>query len=171
MSPTREDLIRFLTKEPQAGMFALIDQYRATPDEILKTLNAHSDFERCAPRPEDGGEFAWRMSAMAIDPVVRATAFKHLRAIEQPPQRRERQRAQNDGAQRASLPVANSTANALVMWLMANPGEWLITQIAEARGCTIATIRDHIKRSRDTIATRRQNGHDNGPVLVSLKSA
>ncbi len=164
-TPTREDLVQLLTKEPQIGLTALAALYLADAVDILKALQASSDFERCAPRPEDGSGFAWRLSSLAVDPRVRAAAIKHQRTIEQPPQ----MRAFHNGAPRSSLPLAGDGArNVLVQWLQANPGEWLVTQIATARGISIAAVRDHIRKHPDLITKRRPQGKSH--LLVSLRT-
>ena len=63
-----------------------------------------------------------------------------------------------------------SSGNVLIDWLQANPGEWLISQIATARGVSIAAIRSHVQQHRDRITKRRANSIG-GALLISLKTA
>lgn len=165
MIPTREDLVQLLTTNTQLGLAAMAVVFRADDRAVLRVLKATDDFEPCAPRDNDGKGFAWRLSSLAVDPRVRAAALEHHRHIEQPPQVRSRRHA----ADRAVLPM-RSSGNVLIDWLQANPGEWLIAQVAAARGVSIATIRSHVQIHRDRITKRRANT-TGGALLISLKSA
>lgn len=165
MIPTREDLIQLLTKQAQASVAELVTEFGADASAITHVLKSKDDFEQCAPRPEDGHCFAWRLSSLASDPGVRLAAMKHHREVEQPPQVRVRRHA----ADRAVLP-RRSSGNVLIDWLQANPGEWLISQIATARGVSIAAIRSHVQQHRDRITKRRANSIG-GALLISLKTA
>lgn len=139
MIPTREDLIRLLTKEPQAGLSTLIAEFQCHPLDILRQLKAGDDFEQVAPRQQDGPGFAWRLSSLAADPRVRAAALVHQRHVEQPPQVRRQ-----DFTKERLTPQSG----VLVDWLRNNPGEWSLEQIATGRGVSIATVRCHLKRLR-----------------------
>lgn len=168
MTPTREDLIQLLTKEAQVGIAALVEQFACTAAEVLVVLGRHADFERCPPRPQDKPGFAWRLSSMAADLRVRAAAMTHQRAIEQPPQRR--QYAHDTGAARAEFKSQDESANVLLTWLRHNPGQWSLVQIATARGCSIPTVRGHVKAHRPLLHIERQPGKGKA-LLVSLKPA
>lgn len=166
MTPTREDLIRLLSKEPQIGIDALVEQYACTAVEVLAVLVRHADFERCPPRPQDKPGFAWRLSSMAADQRVRAAAMVHQRNVEQPPQRR--QYASNTGAGRGEFKEQDANASVLIAWLRNNPGQWSLTQIAEARGCSIPTVRGHVKAHRKSLLIERREAKGKA-LLVSLK--
>jgi hypothetical protein len=161
--PTREDIIRLLTKEPQASVPALCEFFVCTASEALRALKASSDFEPCAPRAEDGHGFAWRLSSLSVDPRVRAAAMIHQRDIEQPPQRRT--------GNYTSVRPAGSAASVLLDWLRQNPGEWTLAQIADARGVGIVTIRQQVEVHRTSLVTRLQatGKHGGKHLLVSLK--
>jgi len=168
MTPTREDLITFLSKWPQASIPALCEHYLADAAAVLRVLKASSDFEPCPPCVEDGKGFAWRLSALSVDPVVRAAALVHLRDIAQPPQRR--QSHQDTGAPRATFARRDPAANVLAAWMRQNPGPWTIDQIAMGRGCTRAAVREHLKHSRHLFHTERLTTPGR-PLVVWLKPA
>lgn len=163
MIPTREDLIRLLSKEPQASVPSLCAFFTCTASEALRALKASSDFEQVAPRTEDGHGFAWRLSSLSVDPRVRAAALAHHREVERPPQDRRRDYT--------SARPAGSAASVLLDWLRANPGEWTLAQIAEARGVGIVTVRQQLKVHRAAVITRLEHvGHHGGKhLLISLK--
>lgn len=158
MIPTREDLIVLLSRLPQASIPALVQEYGCDPVTLLRVLESGDDFERCAPRTEDGHGFAWRLSLLAVDPRVRSAATTHLRAVERPPQSR-------DGARPAGA------ASVLLDWLRANPGEWTLTQIAHARGVSLVTVRGHLKAHRAALNSRLETAgkHGGKHLVISLK--
>lgn len=166
MTPTREDLIQLLTKQPQVSVAELVAKHEAPAAAILVVLKTGDDFEPCAPRPEDGQGFTWRLSSLACDPRVRAAAFVHQRSAEQPPQRRQYQ--QNTGAHRATLTKHLEGANVLVAWLRANPGKWTLDQIAQGRGCTVASVRSLLRIHRQCIDEERLPSKGR-PLVISLK--
>lgn len=163
MTPTREDLIQLLSKQPQAGIDELVGAFGATASDLLRLLKRGDDFEPCAPRPQDKPGFAYRLSMLAVDPRVRAAAIKHHREVEQPPQVRRRDYT--------SVRPTGTAASVLLDWLRQNPGEWTLAQIAEARGVGVMTIRCHIKAQRTALLIRRQDvgTHGGRRLLVSLK--
>lgn len=163
MTPTREDLIQLLTKHPQVSVAELVTQHNVDAAAILAVLKTGDDFEPCAPRPQDGHGFAWRLSSLAVDPRVRAAAIAHHRDVERPPQIRRRDYT--------SRRPAGSAASVLLDWLRQNPGEWTLAQIAEARGVGVMTVRQQVKVHRTALAVRTEHvGHHGGRhLLITLK--
>ncbi len=156
MIPTREDLIRYLTAERQATVAVLALHFTCTVAEAQQTLDANDDFEH-------GYSQAWRLSVLATNPDTRMAALRQQRDIEQPPQARRRDYT--------SARPAGSAASVLLDWLRANPGEWTLAQIAEARGVGIVTVRQQLKVHRSAVVTRLEHiGHHGGKhLLISLK--
>lgn len=166
MTPTREDLIQLLTKQPQVSVAELVTLCGAPAANLLRILKTGDDFEPCAPRPQDGHGLAWRLSSLAVDPRVRAAAIVHQRSSEQPPQRRQHQH--HTGAPRAVLTKQSPGANVLVAWLRANPGKWTLDQIAQGRGCSVASVRSLLRIHRQCIDEERLPSKGR-PLVISLK--
>ena len=132
--------------------------FLCTVNDVLRVLDGSSDFERIAPRAEDGQCFAWRLSALSCDSRVRLLALVHFRAIEKPPQ--------HQGKKLGALRPSGDSL--LVAWLRANPGEWSMKQIADARGITLSGVRDACDLARCHLNKRRLQ-ISGRPLLISLK--
>lgn len=171
MIPTREDLINLLSKEPQISVHAVATQHGCEPLDVLRVFKRHdNDFEQVAPRPQDGLGFAWRLSSLSVDKVVRDAALRHQRNVEQPPQKRVFHDSRVAGNAVQPLPDFTAGGSVLIDWLRQNPGPWTLAQIAEARGTTITTIRGHVHQHRDKLEIRRAESKGR-PLVVSLKAA
>jgi hypothetical protein len=162
MIPVRADLIRYLSNHQTVILRDLVADFMCAPGPIIAVLDKSDDFERVpavANDPEKG--FRWRLSALASDPRVRDLAWRLLRLVEQPPQRRA-----SHGLMRAPHPFTGRSV--LLSWLKDNPGEWTVKQIAEARGVSANALREHMARHSGKLIKRRLP-IPGRPLVISLK--